>query len=94
VLLDKNRHLRTVVNKTAEINTQFRTFPMEVVAGVDDTAVEVRESGCTFKFDFREVYWNSRLQAEHARLIKLITATKPKKVSVCAHLLDECSCGL
>ena len=30
-----------------------------------------RESDCLFTFDFREVYWNSRLSAEHERLIHL-----------------------
>eukprot|EP00946_MAST-07B_sp_MAST-7B-sp1_P001255 g1255.t1 len=70
VLLDKNRNLRTVVNKTSHIATQFRTFPMEVIAGDDDTMVEVREGGARFRFDFREVYWNSRLQYEHTRVVK------------------------
>jgi tRNA (guanine37-N1)-methyltransferase len=70
VLLDKNRNLRTVVNKTSHIATEFRTFPMEVIAGEDDTVVEVREGGARFRFDFREVYWNSRLQYEHSRVVK------------------------
>jgi hypothetical protein len=29
-----------------------------------------RENNCLFRFDFREVYWNSRLQSEHTRLIR------------------------
>lgn len=70
VLLDKNRNLRTIVNKTSHIASEFRTFPMEVIAGDDDTMVEVREGGSRFRFDFREVYWNSRLQYEHARVVK------------------------
>lgn len=41
VLLDKNRQLRTVINKTGEIQTEFRTFPMEVVAGDDDTQARI-----------------------------------------------------
>lgn len=72
VLLDKNRNLRTIVNKTSHIASEFRTFPMEVIAGDDDTMVEVREGGSRFRFDFREVYWNSRLQYEHARVVKSI----------------------
>lgn len=27
------------------------------------------ESNCTFRFDFSQVYWNSRLHTEHARLV-------------------------
>lgn len=28
-----------------------------------------KEGGCRFKFDFSKVYWNSRLQTEHGRLV-------------------------
>ena len=70
VVLDKNPSLRCVVNKTAEISTQFRTFPMEVIAGEDDTRVTLRHGGATFAFDFRAVYWNSRLQHEHELLVR------------------------
>ena len=31
--------------------------------------VEVAEGGCNFKFDFSKVYWNSRLETEHKRLV-------------------------
>lgn len=69
VLLDKNPGLRTVVNKVGAIETEFRTFRMEVIAGDDDLHVEVSESGCRFRFNFRDVYWNSRLHTEHGRIL-------------------------
>ena len=72
VLLDKNAHITTVVNKTSTIATEFRTFPMELLAGIDNTKVEVKEAGAKFHFDFREVYWNSRLQHEHERIVHSI----------------------
>ncbi len=46
VILDKNTpRIRTVVNKTGNIETRFRTFPLEVLAGEDNLEVSVRESG-------------------------------------------------
>ena len=73
VLLDKNiGTIRTVINKTGVISSEFRTFPMEVLAGDGDTQVDVRHCGARFRFDFRDVYWNSRLQHEHELLVKAI----------------------
>mmetsp|Transcript_4634 Transcript_4634/g.10180 ORF Transcript_4634/g.10180 Transcript_4634/m.10180 type:complete len:621 (-) Transcript_4634:85-1947(-) len=124
-ILDKNRpKIRMVVNKTGTIENEFRTFPMEMLAGdgldldlverlcagdekggegskennenngcgstilkssppqrvqVDIgpehqslMLVEVKEHGCRFKLDFARVYFNSRLQSEHARLVQEI----------------------
>lgn len=70
VILDKNDSVKTVVDKTSTISTKFRTFPMEVLAGEPEFEVKHRESNCTFIFDFSKVYWNSRLQGEHERLIR------------------------
>jgi hypothetical protein len=72
VILDKNPRLKTVVNKTASIASEFRTFPLEVLGGDPNLVVELKEGGGVFKFDFGQVYWNSRLQHEHARLADAI----------------------
>lgn len=42
---------------------------MEVLAGKPDFQVTTSENGCLFTFDFSKVYWNSRLQTEHTRLV-------------------------
>ena len=44
---------------------------MELLAGVDEMVVEVKEEGCLFRFDYSRVYWNSRLQHEHRRLVSM-----------------------
>jgi len=69
--LDKNMSIRTVINKTEDVGTEsvFRTFPYEVLAGSDDMDVIVSESDCEFEFNFGKVYWNTRLNTEHNRLI-------------------------
>lgn len=73
VLVDKNPQIRTVINKIEDVGTlsEFRTFGYEVLAGPDDMNVELSEGDCIFKFDYSKVYWNSRLQTEHKRLVDL-----------------------
>ncbi|KAL8805058.1 MAG: hypothetical protein Q9200_005574 [Gallowayella weberi] len=71
VLKDKNPIIRTVINKTDDVGEEndFRTFKYEVLAGPDNMDVEVKEQDCIFNFDFSKVYWNSRLNTEHHRLV-------------------------
>jgi tRNA (guanine37-N1)-methyltransferase len=61
-----------VVNKTSSIHDEYRTLPMELIAGQDAYQVVVREGKCRFEFDFRTVFWNSRLENEHLRLVQLL----------------------
>lgn len=69
VILEKTPRVETVVNKLDVIETEFRVFAMELLAGEPRYEAEVSESNCVFTLDFRHVYWNSRLHTEHARLI-------------------------
>ena len=72
MLLDKNSpQIKTVVNKTNTIHDVFRFFQMEVIAGENNLYTSVKQDGCIFEFDFSKVYWNSRLQMEHSRLVEL-----------------------
>ena len=73
VLLDKNVHIKTVVNKMNTINATFRFFEMELLAGEDRMKTSLSEHGCVFEFDYSKVYWNSRLQSEHKRLVDFIS---------------------
>ncbi|KAI0911800.1 Met-10+ like-protein-domain-containing protein [Ustulina deusta] len=79
VLLDKCPSVRTVINKVASVGTEseFRTFAYEVLAGDNDLSVEARENDCIFQFDYAKVYWNSKLEGEHRRLVHLF---KPGEV--------------
>ena len=72
VLLDKVERARTVINKVEDVGSTdnpYRTFPYEVLAGPDDMDVTVNDNGCIFEFNFAKVYWNSRLNTEHKRII-------------------------
>ena len=87
VILDKNPTLRTVVNKMSNIASEFRTFPMELLAGEEDYLVTLKESGANFTFNFRDVYWNSRLQTEHQRIVDWIVTLHRKNAVVIADMM-------
>ena len=94
VIIDKNPRLTTVVNKVATIESEFRVLPLEVIGGEAQTEVVLKESGAVFHFNFAEVYWNSRLQTEHGRLIELIARSvqalpQNKKKKTKKKLADE-----
>jgi tRNA (guanine37-N1)-methyltransferase len=71
VILTKAHNIKTVVNKLDTIDHTFRFFKMELLAGKEDYVTTLKESDCQFTFDFSQVYWNSRLQGEHHRVISL-----------------------
>ena len=62
------------MNKLGAIDTKFRYFQMEVLAGEErgNYEVEVKHNGLTFRFDFAKVYWNPRLGTEHERIAAMI----------------------
>lgn len=46
----------------------------EVLAGKNDMVTEVKQYKATFKLDYGLVYWNSRLEHEHIRLVSQFQA--------------------
>ncbi|KAH9620160.1 hypothetical protein KSS87_022554 [Heliosperma pusillum] len=75
VIYDKNYpRIKTVVNKVGSITNEFRVPKFEVLAGESDMATEVRQYGARFKLDYGLVYWNSRLEHEHMRIVSLFQA--------------------
>ncbi|KAK6945008.1 Glycoside hydrolase family 17 [Dillenia turbinata] len=70
VIYDKNYpRIKTVVNKVGMISNEFRVPKFEVLAGENDMVTEVKQYGATFRLDYSLVYWNSRLEHEHMRLV-------------------------
>eukprot|EP00929_Paragymnodinium_shiwhaense_P074002 TRINITY_DN37836_c0_g1_i1.p1 TRINITY_DN37836_c0_g1~~TRINITY_DN37836_c0_g1_i1.p1 ORF type:complete len:506 (+),score=81.73 TRINITY_DN37836_c0_g1_i1:75-1520(+) len=92
VILEKNKSVRTVINKTGKIETEFRTFPMEHLAGEHSTVVKLKEQQCWFEFEYRDVYWNSRLQEEHGRLLEALFYCPA--VSCRSPVMADCTCGI
>eukprot|EP01080_Neovahlkampfia_damariscottae_P008151 gene8151-12612_t len=75
VILDKNPAIKTVINKEGIIDSTFREFKMELISGLNKFDVDLKEHGIRFKFNYSEVYWNSRLSTEHQRLLKYFKKT-------------------
>ncbi|KAI4379431.1 hypothetical protein MLD38_005733 [Melastoma candidum] len=72
VIYDKNYpRIQTIVNKVGTITNEFRVPKFEVLAGKSDLVTEVKQYGALFKLDYSLVYWNSRLEHEHKRLVSL-----------------------
>ncbi|XP_053552678.1 tRNA (guanine(37)-N1)-methyltransferase [Bombina bombina] len=74
VILDKNPGITSVVNKTNIIDSTYRNFQMEVLAGEENMVTKVKENYSIYEFDFSKVYWNSRLGTEHDRIVGLLKA--------------------
>ncbi|KAJ0989447.1 hypothetical protein J5N97_007803 [Dioscorea zingiberensis] len=72
VIYDKNQpRIKTVVNKVGTITNEFRVPKFEILVGEENMITEVKQYGATFKLDYSSVYWNSRLEHEHIRLVSL-----------------------
>ncbi|KAE9608386.1 putative tRNA (guanine(37)-N(1))-methyltransferase [Lupinus albus] len=75
VIYDKNYpRIKTIVNKVGTITNEFRVPEFEVLAGEHDMVTAVKQYGATFKLDYSLVYWNSRLEHEHKRLVSQFQA--------------------
>ncbi|XP_021764475.1 tRNA (guanine(37)-N1)-methyltransferase 2-like [Chenopodium quinoa] len=75
VIYDKNYpRIKTVVNKVGTITNEFRVPKFEILAGDNDMVTEVKQYKAKFKLDYSLVYWNSRLEHEHMRLVSLFQA--------------------
>jgi tRNA (guanine37-N1)-methyltransferase len=73
VVLEKNPTIRTVVTKLGQIESTFRFYDLECIAG-DDSSYEtvVLEDKVRFKVDISRVYWCSKLGSERNRMIDKI----------------------
>lgn len=67
--MSRKSGIRTVVNKTDALTSEFRELPLEIIAGENNLTAEVKQHGIPFLVPFDKVYWNSRLEFEHKRFV-------------------------
>lgn len=72
VLLDKTKNIKTVITKVGIIDTVYRHFETEILAGENSLLTYHYEAGIKFYIDYQRVYWNSKLQDERNTLLKKI----------------------
>ncbi|NWR32145.1 TRM5 methyltransferase, partial [Tachuris rubrigastra] len=72
VIIDKNPGITCAVNKTSIIDSTYRNFEMEVLAGEKNLVTKVKENNTVYELDFSKVYWNPRLSTEHGRIVELL----------------------
>jgi len=71
VLLECLPNIETVIAKKGDVAGPYRTYEFDVVAGRNDTDVDLVENGIRLRFDLARVYWCSRLGQERKRLLAL-----------------------
>lgn len=73
VVLEKNSTIRSVVTKIGQIESTFRFYDLDCIAGDDSTfETELFEDKVKFKVDVSKVYWCSKLGSERNRMIEKI----------------------
>jgi len=64
VLLECLPNIETVIQKVGQVSGPYRTYDYQVLAGRNDTTVQLMEHGVKLEFDLSKVYWCSRLASE------------------------------
>ncbi|HWP78527.1 MAG TPA: class I SAM-dependent methyltransferase family protein [Candidatus Nitrosotenuis sp.] len=71
-LLQNVHPARSVFYQASDVEGDFRTRNLEIIAGEDNTETEYREFGCRFKVDVEKAFFSPRLSTERNRIADLI----------------------
>lgn len=71
-LLQKVSHARSVFYQVSDVEGDFRTRNLEIIAGEDNAETEYREFGCRFIVDVKKAFFSPRLSTERNRIAELV----------------------
>jgi len=71
-LLDQVKIARSVFYQASNVEGDFRTRDLEILAGKDSTETEYKEFGCKFTVDVKNAFFSPRLSTERERIANLI----------------------
>ncbi|SOV22510.1 met-10+ like protein, putative [Plasmodium sp. DRC-Itaito] len=72
IILDKNKSIKTVINKKDILNNTHRTFNIELLAGEKNYITQLKENNIRVKLNYELIYWNSKLKKERDRIYNLV----------------------
>jgi tRNA (guanine37-N1)-methyltransferase len=71
-LLDQVKIAQSVFYQASDVEGDFRTRNLEILAGKDNTETEYKEFGCKFTVDVKNAFFSPRLSTERERIANLI----------------------
>lgn len=72
LLLAEHPHLKVVAKRVGEVGGEFRTLPLEVIAGEKRLRTVHRENGVVLHLDLGQVYYSVRSAQERLRIARLV----------------------
>ncbi|TFG10181.1 MAG: class I SAM-dependent methyltransferase family protein [Promethearchaeota archaeon] len=70
-IMEINRNVKSVYEKTSEVKGTFRLRELTLLAGIDKAITIHKENNCSFELDVKEVYFTPRLVFERKRISSL-----------------------
>ncbi|MDP6327138.1 MAG: class I SAM-dependent methyltransferase family protein [Nitrosopumilus sp.] len=71
-LLKEVKIAKSVFYQASDVEGDFRTRKLEILAGEDNTKTEYKEFGCKFTVDVENAFFSPRLSTERERIANLI----------------------
>ncbi len=71
-MLNEVKIAKSVFYQASDVEGDFRTRNLEILAGEDNTETEYREFGCKFLVDVENAFFSPRLSTERERIANLI----------------------